>query len=147
MNVPFVNKGSDARLAHADLVNPDALVKRINRSKAMRRDGRHLKSCAARSRDRSDLGAHYIVDARGVVTDRDVDIERVARQLGVLRPDDVQISPLAMTLDQAEALLYAARERLQDVHGTAHERLLRQEVEEAQTRVNLLRAAQQRVAS
>lgn len=147
MNVPFVNKDSDARIAHADLVNPDALVKRINRSKAMRRDGRHLKSCAARSRDRSDLGAHYIVDARGVVTDRDVDIERVARELGVLRPDDVQISPLTMSLEQAEALLYAARERLQDVTGTAHERALRRDVEEAQERVNMLRAAQSRGSS
>ncbi|WP_257384988.1 hypothetical protein [Tahibacter caeni] len=128
----------------ADLVNADALVKRVNRAPAMRRDGRRVKACAERSRERSELGAYYITDARGVVTDRNVDLPRIARELGVLKPDDVQVSPLAMTLDQAEALLYAARERLQDVAGTAHERALRQDVEEAQTRVNLLRAAQAR---
>ena len=128
----------------ADLINPDALVKRVNRSPAMRRDGRRIRACAERSLERAELGAFYVVDARGIVTDRNVDLPRIARELGVLKPDDVQVSPLAMTLEQAEALLYAARERLQDVHGTAHERLLRQEVDEAQTRVNLLRAAQQR---
>lgn len=131
----------------ADLMNPDALVKRVNRSPAMRRDGRRIKACAERSRERQELGAFYVVDARGVVTDRNVDLPRIARELGVLKPDDMQPSPLAMTLDQAEALLYAARERLQDVHGTAHERTLRQEVEEAQVRVNLLRAAQARSAA
>ena len=133
-------------MSTADLMNPDALVKRVNRAPAMRRDGRRVKACAERSRERPELGAFYITDARGVVTDRHVDIERVARELGVLRTDDVQVSPLAMTLEQAEALLYAARERLQDVHGTAHERLVRQEVEEAQVRVNLLRAAHTRGA-
>lgn len=128
----------------ADLTNPDALVKRVNRSPAMRRDGRRVKACAERSRERPELGAYYITDARGVVTDRDIDLPRIARELGVLKPDDVQVSPLAMTLEQAESLLYAARERLQDVAGTAHERALRLEVEQAQTRVNLLRAAQSR---
>lgn len=131
-------------MSAADLLNPDALVKRVKRSPAMRRDRLTVRATSPRSRDRSELGEFYIVDSRGVVTERHVDIVRLARSLGVLRPDDVQPSPLAMTIEQAEALLYAARERLQDVAGTAHERVLRQEVEEAQTRVNLLRAAQAR---
>lgn len=129
------------------LTNPDALVKRINRSDAMRRDGRRVRACSNHSRQHAELGDHYLIDARGVVTDRHVSLEKLARELGVWRSDDVQQSTLAMTLPQAEALLYAARERLQDVQGTAHERLLRQEVEEAQTRVNLLRAAQTRAAA
>jgi hypothetical protein len=126
------------------LVNPDALMKRCNRTPAMRRDGRRLRACAERSRDRAELGAFYLLDAKGVVTAKHVDLARMARELGVLKPEDVQPSPLAMTLDQAEALLYAARDRLQDVIGSAHERALRLEVDEAQTRVNLLRATQQR---
>lgn len=129
-----------------NIPNPDAVLKRVNRCTAMRRDGRRIRACAERSRERNELGAFYIIDSRGVVTDKHVDLELVARELGVLRPDDVQIAALSMTLDQAEALLYAARERLQDVQGTAHERVLRQEVEEAQTRVNLLRAAQAKSA-
>jgi hypothetical protein len=133
--------------SHAFLSNPDALLKRINRSDLMRKDGRRACACAKRSRQRAELGAYYLLDARGVITDRDVDIERLARELGVLRADDAQLAPLSMTLDQAEALLYAARERLQDVLGSAHERLLRTEVEEAQTRVNILRAAQARGAT
>lgn len=144
MNLPRVNEGGNGRLSNNDIVNPDALLKRVNRAPAMRRDGRRVRACSERSHERPELGAFYVVDARGVVTDRDVDLPRIARELGVLKSDDVQASPLAMTLDQAEALLYAARERLQDVQGTAHERLLRQEVDEAQTRVNLLRAAQAR---
>lgn len=128
----------------ATLLNPDALVKRVNRCPAMRRDGRRVRACAERSRDRAELGAFYLLDAKGVVVAKNVDIERMARELGVLRSDDVQAAPLSITLEQAEATLYAARERLQDVQGTAHERLLRQEVEEAQARVNLLRAAQAR---
>lgn len=129
------------------LTNPDALVKRINRSDAMRRDGRRVRACSNHSRQHAELGDFYLIDSRGVVTDRHVSLEKFARELGVWRSDDVQPSALCMTLPQAEALLYAARERLQDVQGTAHERLLRQEVEEAQTRVNLLRAAQTRVAA
>jgi hypothetical protein len=127
--------------------NPDALLKRSNRADAMRGSGMTLRACSERSRDRAELGAYYLVDSRGVVTERHVDLVRLARELGVLRPNDLQESPLAMTIEQAESLLYAARERLQDVQGTAHERSLRHEVEEAQTRVNLLRAAQARVAS
>jgi hypothetical protein len=144
MNLPRVNEGGNGRLANTDLANPDALLKRVNRAPAMRRDGRRIRACAERSRERAELGAYYITDARGVVTDRNVDLPRIARELGVLKPEDVQPSPLAMTIDQAEALLYATRERLQDVTGSAHERVLRQDVDEAQTRVNLLRAMQPR---
>lgn len=129
------------------LANPDALVKRINRSDAMRRDGRRTRACAPRSRDHADLGDFYLIDSRGVITDRHVNLERLARQLGVWRTEDAQQSPLTMTLEQAEALLYEARERLQDCTSPAHERLMRQEVEEAQTRVNLLRAAKMRTAA
>lgn len=129
------------------LINPDALLKRCNRTPAMRRDGRRIRACAERSRDRAELGAYYVLDAKGVITAKHVDLERLARELGVLKADDVQPSPLAMTLEQAEALLYAAREQLQDVVGTAHERLLRQNVDEAQTRVNLLRATQARASA
>ena len=32
------------------LTNPDALVKRINRSDAMRRDGRRVRACSSHSR-------------------------------------------------------------------------------------------------
>lgn len=133
--------------AASQIPNPDAVLKRCNRAPAMRRDGCRIRACAARSREHDELGDHYIVDARGVITAKHVDLERLARDLGVLRPEDVQQARLSMTLPQAEALLYAARERLQDVQGSAHERALRQEVEEAQTRVNLLRAAQARGAA
>lgn len=129
------------------LTNPDALVKRINRTDAMRRDARTRRPCSSHSRQHAELGAYYLIDSRGVVTDRHVSLEKLARELGCWRSEDVQQSALAMTLPQAEALLYAARERLQDVQGTAHERALRADVEEAQTRVNLLRAAQTRAAA
>lgn len=129
------------------LTNPDALVKRTNRCPAMRHDGLILRATSPRSRQRQALGAHYIVDSRGVVVETHVDPEKLARRLGVLRDDDLQASPLSMTLEQAEALLYEAREQLQDCTSPAHERLLRAEVEEAQTRVNLLRAAQTRAAA
>lgn len=128
------------------LTNPDALVKRINRADAMRRDGRRCRACPPRSRQHAELGDFYLIDARGVITDRHVSLERLARQLGVWRAEDVRQSPLSMTLAQAEATLYAARERLADCTNTAHERALRQDVEESQTRVNLLRAAQARAA-
>jgi hypothetical protein len=132
---------------NAALSNPDALVKRLNRAPAMRRDGLQVRACAERSRQRQALGAFYLVDARGVVTQTDVNLERLAGRLGVLRTDDTQQAPLSMTLAQAEALLYEAREQLADCTVPAAERGLRVAVEEAQTRVNLLRAAQARGAA
>ncbi|GMV28574.1 MAG: hypothetical protein AMXMBFR59_06990 [Rhodanobacteraceae bacterium] len=141
-NTPLCSIDHDA----ADIVNADALVKRIIRSPAMRRDRLTVRATSPRSRKRAELGAYYIVNGRGDVTERHVDVVRLASKLGVLRPDDVQPVPLAMAIEHAEALLYAARERLQDVTGTAHERALRRDVEEAQERVNMLRAAQSRGA-
>lgn len=131
----------------AMLTTPDALLKRVNRCPAMRRDGLSTRATSPRARQRTTLGAYYIVDARGVVVEPHVDPEKLARRLDVLRDDDLQASPLSVTLEQAEALLYEARERLQDCTSPAHERLVRQEVEEAQTRVNLLRATQARAAA
>lgn len=147
MNAIQNHQAGHARVAFSDLTNYDALLKRANRSKAMRQAGQTLRACSSHSRDRAELGAFYIINTQGIVVATHVDLERMARDLGVLRPDDVAQSPLSMTLDQAEALLYEARERLQDAHGFGAERALRQEVEEAQTRVNLLRATQARAAA
>jgi hypothetical protein len=147
MNAIQHHRGGSARVTHSELVNNDAAVKRINRTKAMRQSGQTLRACSSHSRDRAELGAYYVLNAQGIVVATHVSLERIARDLGVLRPDDVAQSPLTMTLEQAEALLYEARERLQDAHGFAAERALRQEVEEAQTRVNLLRATQARAAA
>ncbi len=141
------HRGGNARLAHSELVNHDALIKRMHRCEAMRAEHLRIVVRHPRSREFAELGRFSVVDARGVVVATHVDVERMARDLGVLRPDDVAQSPLAMTLEQAEAMLYEARERLQEAHGFAAERALRQEVDEAQTRVNLLRATQARAAA
>ena len=49
--------------------------------------GRFLRVANRKKRERWGLGHYYIVGPKGVV-DKDVDIEKVARQLGLLDPGE-----------------------------------------------------------
>lgn len=136
-------KAASSYVLPADqLTNHDALVKRLNR--LMRPEARRIAVRAERSKDFAEFGRFSIVDGRGVVVATHVDIEHLARSLGVLRDDDVRQSPLGMTLEQAEATLYAARERLADAVGFAAERQFRQDAADALARVEVLRKLESR---
>ena len=60
-----------------------ALLERLQR--ALRRRGRFLRVADSKKQKRWGLGHYYIVGPKGVV-DKDVNIEKLARQLGLLDP-------------------------------------------------------------
>jgi hypothetical protein len=60
-----------------------AVVKRLQR--ALLTEGKHLRKADSRRQKRWGLGRYYLLDAKGVV-DKDVNIEQLARKLGVVLP-------------------------------------------------------------
>lgn len=65
-------------------VSRRALVQRINR--ALSKEGEVLKASRG-ERARQDLGDYYIVTLSGrAVLQKDIDIEKLARKLGTLKP-------------------------------------------------------------
>lgn len=57
---------------------------RINR--ALRHDDEMLKSARVDSRTFQDLGAYYVIDIkRNFVTAKDIDLEALGKELGVLK--------------------------------------------------------------
>jgi hypothetical protein len=64
-----------------------AVYQRLARRLA--RDGEYLKTCRYTSRWIHDLGRHYVVDDGNIITDKDVGIVDYARELGLIKPDDV----------------------------------------------------------
>ena len=69
-------------------VSEKALRARINRKLA--HDHEALRRCRTTSRDWATLGNWYIVDVyRNAITDKHVDLETCAKDLGVLGEDEV----------------------------------------------------------
>ena len=64
-------------------VTEQAVVKRLRR--ALLNKGQYLHIADGRKQRRWGFGRYYLLDAKGVV-DKDVNIERLARQLGVVLP-------------------------------------------------------------
>jgi len=60
-----------------------AVVKRLQR--ALLTEGKHLRKADSRRQKRWGLGWYYLLDAKGVV-DKEVNIEQLARELGVVLP-------------------------------------------------------------
>jgi hypothetical protein len=58
-----------------------AVVKRLKR--ALLTKGQYLRIADSRKQKRWGFGRYYLLDAKGVV-DKDVNIEQLARQLGVV---------------------------------------------------------------
>jgi hypothetical protein len=112
----------------------DALLKRVNRITA--EWGETVRK-SGRSRQRGELGEFYITDSAGRVVATDVSLDLIAQELGVATGSRGGAS--LMTLDQAEATLYAARERLADARGFATERALRAEIVALESTVRRLR--------
>ena len=66
-------------------VSTRALVQRINRK--LQKDDEKLKACRRDSRAYHDLGDFYVVDvSTGFVTTKDIDLEGIGREMGVLKP-------------------------------------------------------------
>ena len=64
-------------------VGKRALIARINRT--LKKDDEMLKATRG-ERARSDLGDYYIIDVRGnLILHKDVDLEDLGRELGVLK--------------------------------------------------------------
>jgi hypothetical protein len=64
-------------------VTEKALVKRLQRS--LRRKGEYLRTADAKRQRRWGLGRYYLLDTKCVIN-KDVNIERLARDLRLLRP-------------------------------------------------------------
>jgi hypothetical protein len=64
-------------------VTEEAVVARLRR--ALLSKGKYLRLADSRRQKRWGLGHYYMLDAKGVV-DKDVDVEKLARQLGLLDP-------------------------------------------------------------
>ena len=62
-------------------VTEQAVVRRLHRALLIK--GQYLRKADSRKQKRWGLGRYYLLDAKGVV-DKDVDIEQLARQLGVV---------------------------------------------------------------
>jgi len=61
-----------------------ALIQRVNR--ALAKDGEQLKATKG-TQAQLDLGDFYVIDISGnSVSRKDVDLEKLARELGVLKP-------------------------------------------------------------
>jgi hypothetical protein len=59
-----------------------ALFKRLQR--ALRRRGKYLRVADSKKQKRWGLGRYYIADPNGVI-ERDIDIEKRAREMGILK--------------------------------------------------------------
>jgi hypothetical protein len=65
-------------------VTKRALIQRVNR--ALAKDGEQLKATKG-AQAQLDLGEFYVVDVSlNAVSRKDVDLEKLARELGVLKP-------------------------------------------------------------
>lgn len=65
-------------------VTKRALIQRVNR--ALAKDGEQLKATKG-AQAQLDLGEFYVVDVSGnSVSRKDVDLEKLARELGALKP-------------------------------------------------------------
>lgn len=71
------------------VIRERTLISRINRK--LRHDGERLRKCR-QERFRHDLGEFYIVNTDGHwIANKDVDIEDLGRDLGVLRPHEALV--------------------------------------------------------
>ena len=68
-------------------VSERAVAARLNRRLISNGTGRLLR-CRENSRSFDDLGRYYIVDCRNLLVDCRVHLEDLARELGVLRPEE-----------------------------------------------------------
>jgi hypothetical protein len=64
-------------------ITEKAVVNRLNRPLLVK--GQYLRIADSRKQKRWGFGRYYLLDKKGVV-DKDVNIERLARQLGVVVP-------------------------------------------------------------
>jgi hypothetical protein len=64
-------------------VTEEAVVKRLQR--ALLANGQYLRVADSRKQKRWGLGRYYLLDAKGVI-DKNVNIEQLARKLGVVVP-------------------------------------------------------------
>jgi hypothetical protein len=64
-------------------VSERAVFKRLQRYLLAK--GKYLRNANRGKQEREGLGRYYLVDAKGVV-DKDVDIEKMARELALLDP-------------------------------------------------------------
>ena len=64
-------------------VTEQAVVRRLQR--ALLTKGQYLRIAESRRQKRWGFGRYYLLDTHGVI-DKDVNIERLARQLGVVLP-------------------------------------------------------------
>lgn len=64
-------------------VTERALFARLKRN--YRRDGMLLRTCRENSRGYYDLGRYYAVDFRNCIAEKEINLELMARERGVLR--------------------------------------------------------------
>ena len=126
------------------ILNPDAVLKRCAR--VMRADKESPRACDRRSKHHAERGDVYIANDAGVIVSTHIDLQHLARQLGVLRDSDLSVEPDARSLEQLEALVYEARERLYEAQGCAHERKLRADLADAEDALRRARAVGRTVA-
>lgn len=69
-------------------VSERALIGRINRLLAKKATPEMLLRCREDSRWSNDLGRYYITDSNRHLRDTDVDIEKLGRELGALKPGE-----------------------------------------------------------
>lgn len=69
------------------LVTEPALFGRVARA-LWRDEGCILRRCSERSRSRSDLGRYYATDGNNHMSHAHVELEKIAAELGVLRPGE-----------------------------------------------------------
>jgi len=62
-----------------------AVVRRLQR--ALLAEGKYLRTASSRKQKRWGLGRYYLLGAKGVV-DKDIDIQKLARDLKLLRPGE-----------------------------------------------------------
>jgi hypothetical protein len=62
-----------------------AVVKRLQR--ALLAGGKYFRTASSRKQKRWGLGRYYLLGAKGVV-DKDIDIQKLARDLKLLRPGE-----------------------------------------------------------
>ena len=72
-------------------VTERAVIKRLKRP--LLNKGQYLHIANSRKQKRWGLGRYYLLDKKGVV-DKDVNIEQLARQLGVVMPRRAALSEL-----------------------------------------------------
>jgi hypothetical protein len=67
-------------------LSESAIISRINR--ALRTQGEVLRRCRESSRGFQELGRFYVVNERNFICQKDVDLDELGRELGVLRPNE-----------------------------------------------------------